>query len=135
MHRFASNCTNRKMNGQINMESHQFAPGSIAGNLESSIQAANWLQTTDAATVAMARRLAIAVDVALDTGEIRDVTQLSGKLIGVLQQLHLTVETRTQGKQEVESDGSEHIGNYLRLLQTPDTKSKPKTANRRTGSQ
>ena len=108
-------------------------PVSIAGNLESSIQAANWLQTTDAAALAMARRLALALDVAFDSGEIKDVPQLSGRLIGVLQQLHLTVETRTQGKQEVESDGSEHIGNYLRLLNTEDRKSQPKAANGRSG--
>lgn len=117
----------------IDQDSNQSRPVSIAGNLESSIQAANWLQTTDAAALAMARRLALALDVAFDSGEIKDVPQLSGRLIGVLQQLHLTVETRTQGKQEVESDGSEHIGNYLRLLNPADSKSKTKPANRRAG--
>lgn len=114
---------------------HQFAPGSITGNLESSIQAATWLQTSDAAAVALARRLAVALDVCLDTGEIKDVPQLSARLIGVLQQLHMTVETRTQGKQEVESDGSQHIGNYLRLLKTEVTESKPRSTKRGASSQ
>lgn len=114
---------------------HLFAPGSIAGNLESAIQAATWLQKSDMAGVALARRLALAIDVALDTGELRDVSQLSARFIGVLQQLHMTVETRTQGKQEVESDGSEHIGNYLRLIDSKNSKSKTKTAKRRAGGQ
>lgn len=120
---------------QNNTGQRQNAPESIAGNLESSIQAANWLQTSDAAAVALARRLAVAIDVALDTGELRDVSQLVQRFIGVLQQLHMTVETRTQGKQEVESDGSEHIGNYLRLIDSKNPKSDPKSAKRRTGGQ
>lgn len=120
---------------QNNTGQRQNTPESIAGNLESSIQAANWLQTSDAAAVALARRLAVAIDVALDTGELRDVSQLVQRFIGVLQQLHMTVETRTQGKQEVESDGSEHIGNYLRLIDSKNPKSDPKSAKRRTGGQ
>jgi len=40
----------------------------------------------------------------------------------------LTVETRTQGKQEDENNGDGYIGDYLRLLNPTAGKSKPKPA-------
>lgn len=101
---------------------------SIVGNLETAIQKANWINDTDAAGVALAYRLATALDIAFDSGELKEVPALAQRLTGVLQQLHLTVETRTQGKQEEEDNGEEHRGNYLRLLQATPTKSKSKSS-------
>lgn len=107
------------------------SPDSIRGNLESSILAADWLQISDRGALALARRLATALDVAFDMGELKDVPGLAGRLIGVLQQLHLTTETRTQGKQKDENDGTGYVGDYLRLLKTEDSKSKSGSAKRR----
>jgi hypothetical protein len=72
----------------------------------------------------------MALDTAFDMGELKEATPLAAKYLQVLQQLHLTVETRTQGKQGEENDGTNHVGNYLRLLETTNTKSKPKPAQR-----
>jgi hypothetical protein len=64
-------------------------------------------------------------------GDLKEATPLTAKYLNVLQQLHLTVETRTAGKQGEENDGTNHVGNYLRLLNTKDTKQKSKPAQRR----
>jgi hypothetical protein len=109
-------------------------PDSIRGNLESSIRAADWLQVSDRGALALARRLATALDVAFDMGELKDVPGLAGRLIGVLQQLHLTTETRTQGKQKDENDGTGYVGDYLRLLKAEDSKSESGSTKRRAGS-
>jgi len=106
-------------------------PDSIRWNLESSIRAADWLQVSDRGALALARRLATALDTAFDMGELKDVPGLAGRLIGVLQQLHLTTETRKQGKQKDENDGTGYVGDYLRLLKTENPKPKPKPAKRR----
>jgi hypothetical protein len=105
-------------------------PVSIAGNLDSALGKANWIGESDGAAVALAIRLATALDVSFDTGELREVPALAQRLTAILQQLHLTVETRTQGKQKEENDGSEHLGNYLRLLKATPNESKPKPAKR-----
>ena len=101
-------------------------PASITGNLNGSLSRANWITETDAAAVALAKRLAMALDVCFDTGELKEVPALAQRLIGVLQQLHLTVETRTQGNKEEEDNGEQHRGNYLRLLEATPGKSKSK---------
>ncbi len=98
-------------------------PASIAISLERSLQSASWLSLADDAAIALAERLAIALDVAFNTGELKEVPQLAQRFTAILQQLHLTVETRTQGKQEEENDGSEHRENYLRLLSTAPNES------------
>ena len=100
-------------------------------SLNSAIGVANWIAPTDVATITLARRIAMALDTAFDMGELKEATPLAAKYLQVLQQLHLTVETRTQGKQGEENDGTNHVGNYLRLLETKDTKQKPKPAERR----
>ena len=100
-------------------------------SLNSALSVANWIAPTDVASIALARRLALALDTAFDMGELKEATPLAAKYLQVLQQLHLTVETRTQGKQGEENDGTNHVGNYLRLLETKDTKQKPKPANGR----
>lgn len=105
-------------------------PASITGNLNSALSRAHWIVDTDSAAVALARRLATALDVSFDTGELKEVSALAQRYLGVLQQLHLTVETRTQGKQEEEDNGETHRGNYLRLLEATSNESKPRTTKR-----
>ena len=73
----------------------------------------------------------MALDTAFDISELKEATALAAKYLQVLQQLHLTVETRTLGKQGDQNDGTNHVGNYLRLLDTKNTKPKPKPAQRR----
>lgn len=109
-------------------------PANIATSLEKSLQSSLWISSADLAAVSLARRLATALDVAFDTGELKEVAALAQRFTAILQQLHLTVETRTQGKQEEENDGSEHRGNYLRLLAAASNESKPKSAQRGAGS-
>ena len=100
-------------------------------SLNSAISVANWLAPTDVAALTLARRIALALDTAFDMGDLKEATPLAAKYLQTLQQLHLTVETRTAGKQGEENDGTNHVGNYLRLLNTKDTKQKPKPAQRR----
>ena len=109
-------------------------PDTITGNLKVAIQRANWIGETDQAAVALALRLATALDICFDTGEIKEVSTLAQRFQAVLQQLHLTVETRSQGKQEVEDNGQEHRTGYLRLLETASNVAEPKPAKRGTNS-
>ena len=106
-------------------------PMGIYLSLNSALSVANWLAPTDVAAMTLARRIALALDSAFDMGDLKEATPLAAKYLNVLQQLHLTVETRTTGKQGEENDGTNHVGNYLRLLETKDRKSKPKPAQRR----
>jgi hypothetical protein len=99
-------------------------------SLNSALSVANWIAPTDVAAITLARRIAMALDTAFDMGELKEATLLAAKYLQVLQQLHLTVETRTQGKQGEQNDGTNHVGDYLRLINTKDTKQKPKTAQR-----
>ena len=103
-------------------------------SLNSALTVANWIAPTDVAAMTLARRLAMALDTAFDMGDLKEATPLAGKYLAVLQQLHLTVGTRIQGKQGEENDGTNHVGNYLRLLETKDRKPKPKPTQRRTSS-
>ena len=99
--------------------------------LESALSASNWITPTDAAAVHLARRMAQALDTAFDIGaDLKDITALGGKFLTVLQQLHLTVETRTASKQE-EQDGSAYVGDFLRLVKTKNPKPTAKTTQRR----
>jgi hypothetical protein len=106
-------------------------PMGILISLNSAISVANWLAPTDVAALTLARRIALALDTAFDMGDLKEATPLAAKYLNVLQQLHLTVETRTAGKQGEENDGTNHVGNYLRLLETKDRKQTTKPANRR----
>ena len=106
-------------------------PLGIYLSLNSALSVANWLASTDVAAMTLARRIALALDTAFDMGDIKEATLLAAKYLAVLQQLHLTVETRTQGKQGEENDGTNHVGNYLRLIEAKDRKPKPKPANGR----
>ena len=100
-------------------------------SLNSALSVANWIAPTDVAAMTLARRLAIALDTAFDMGDLKEATPLAAKYLQTLQQLHLTVETRTAGKQGEENDGTNHVGNYLRLIEAKDPKQKPKPAQRR----
>ena len=109
-------------------------PDTIYLYLESALAASNFISTTDAAAVHLARRMAKALDTAFDMGaDLKDITALSGKFLIVLQQLHLTVETRTASKQE-ENDGTAYVGDFLRLVNTKNPKSPAKPAQRRAAS-
>ena len=109
-------------------------PMGIYLSLNSALAVANWIAPTDVAAITLARRIALALDTAFDMGELKDATPLASKYLQVLQQLHLTVETRTIGKQGEENDGTNHVGNYLRLLETKDRKPKPAPAKRGSSS-
>jgi hypothetical protein len=116
---------------QKNQEQFEDKPMGIYQSLNSSLLMANWLAPTDVAAMTLARRIALALDTAFDMGDLKEATPLAAKYLQVLQQLHLTVETRTAGKQGEENDGTNHVGNYLRLLETKDRKPKPEPAKRR----
>jgi len=101
-------------------------------SLESAIAAAKWIDPADMAAVTLARRVALALDTAFDMGaDLKDLTALSGRFLTVLQQLHLTTETRTASKKTDEHDGTEYVGDFLRLVKTKNPKSTTKAANSR----
>jgi len=112
-------------------EAPETKPMSIYLSLNSALSVANWIAPTDVAAMTLARRLAVALDTAFDMGDLKEATPLAAKYLQTLQQLHLTVETRTAGKQGEENDGTNHVGNYLRLIEAKDPKQKPKPAQRR----
>ena len=116
---------------QNKTEQPEDKPMGIYLSLNSALSVANWLAPTDVAAMTLARRIALALDTAFDMGDLKEATPLAAKYLNVLQQLHLTVETRTLGKQGEENDGTNHVGNYLRLLETKDRKPKPAPAKRR----
>ena len=116
---------------QNKTEQPEDKPMGIYLSLNSALSVANWLAPTDVAAMTLARRIALALDTAFDMGDIKEATPLAAKYLAVLQQLHLTVETRTTGKQGEENDGTNHVGNYLRLIEAKDRKPKPKPANGR----
>ena len=103
-------------------------------SLNCALQMANWIAPTDVAAITLARRMALALDTAYDMGDLKEATPLAAKYLNVLQQLHLTVETRTAGKQGEENDGTNHVGSYLRLLEAKDRKPKSEPAKRRASS-
>ena len=110
--------------------SSQIEPYEISQNLEVAIEAAEWLTMTDAGGIALTRRLAYALDTCFNTGELKDVPALAARFTQILAQLHLTVETRTQGKQEEENIGLGYVADYLRVIEATPTKSTPKPAKR-----
>ena len=119
---------------QNKTEQPEDKPMGLYLSLNSALSMANWITSTDVAAITLARRIALALDTAFDMGDLKEATPLAAKYLQVLQQLHLTVETRTTGKQGEENDGTNHVGHYLRLLETKDRKSKPEPAKRRASS-
>jgi hypothetical protein len=116
------------------LEPPEDKPIEIYLSLNSALSVANWITSTDVAAITLARRMAKSLDTAFDMGaDIKDITALSGKFLIVLQQLHLTVETRTASKQE-DNDGTAYVGDFLRLVKTKNTKPATKTAQRRSTS-
>jgi hypothetical protein len=92
-------------------------------SLNLALSAAKWIDPADAAAVTLARRIALALDTAFDMGaDLKDITALSGRFLTVLQQLHLTTETRTASKMTDENDGTAYVGDFLRLVKTKNTK-------------
>ena len=112
-------------------EPNQSKPMGILDSLNSALSVAGWIAPTDVAAITLARRIAQALDTAFDMGDLKEATPLASKYLAVLQQLHMTVETRTAGKQGEENDGTNHVGNYLRLIEAKDRKSKSAPAQRR----
>jgi hypothetical protein len=116
-------------------EVQQAKPLEIYAALNSALAASNWVAPTDVAAITLARRMAKSLDISFDLGaDIKDITALSGKFLSVLQQLHLTVETRTASKKDEEHDGTAYVGDFLRLVNTKNPKPPAKTAQRRTTS-
>jgi len=116
---------------QTKPEPSEVKPMDIYLSLNSALSVANWIAPSDVAAITLARRMAKALDTAFDMGsDLKDITALSGKFLTVLQQLHLTVETRTASKQE-ENDGTAYVGDFLRLVKTKNPKPPAKTAQRR----
>jgi hypothetical protein len=114
--------------------SSQIEPYEISLNLEAAINAAEWLGQSDAGGIALARRLGYALDTSFNTGELKEVPALAARFTQILAQLHLTVETRTQGNKEEETNGLGYVADYLRVIEATPTKPKPKPAKRGTGS-
>jgi hypothetical protein len=110
--------------------SSQIQPYEISQNLEAAISITEWLTQTDAGAIALARRLAYALDTSFNTGELKEVPALAARFTQILAQLHLTVETRTQGNKEEEASGIGYVKDYLRVLEATPTKSKPKPTQR-----
>lgn len=116
-------------------EVQEAKPMDIYAALNSALAVANWVAPTDVAAITLARRMAKSLDVSFDLGaDIKDITALSGKFLSVLQQLHLTVETRTASKKDEEHDGTAYVGDFLRLVNTKNPKPTAKTAQRRATS-
>jgi hypothetical protein len=110
--------------------SFQIEPNEISNNLEVAIINAEWITITDAGAVALARRLAYALDTSFNTGELKEVPALAARFTQILAQLHLTVETRTQGNKEEEANGLGYITDYLRVFQAPTSKPQLEPAKR-----
>jgi hypothetical protein len=108
----------------------QIEPYEIGQNLEVSISTAEWITQTDGGAVALARRLAYALDTSFNAGELKEVPALAARFTQILAQLHLTVETRIQGNKEEEANGLGHVTDYLRVLEATPTKSKTGTTQR-----
>lgn len=116
------------------LEPTEDKPADIYLSLNSALSVAGWIAPTDIAAITLARRIAKTLDTAFDMGaDMKDITALSGKFLNVLQQLHLTTETRTASKKE-ENDGSAYVGDFLRLVKTKNPKPPAKTAQRRQAS-
>jgi hypothetical protein len=116
-------------------EVQESKPMDISAALNSALAVANWVAPTDVAAITLARRMAKSLDISFDLGaDIKDITALSGKFLSVLQQLHLTVETRTASKKDEEHDGTAYVGDFLRLVKTKNPKPPAKTAQRRATS-
>ena len=104
-------------------------PQTLRGFYDQAVTTAAWISPSDVATVRLGQWLADMID-SFDSSDesLKVMPQYVRAYIGVLQQLHLTVETRTQGKQEDENNGDGYIGDYLRLLNPTVGKSKSKPA-------
>jgi hypothetical protein len=117
---------------QKKIEPPEDKPMDIYLSLNSALSVASWISPSDVAAITLARRMAKALDTSFDMGaDLKDITALSGKFLSVLQQLHLTVETRTASKKEQEHDGTAYVGDFLRLVKTKNPKPTAKTTQRR----
>jgi hypothetical protein len=110
--------------------SSQIEPYEISSNLEAAFTGAEWLTQSDAGAVALARRLAYALDTSFNTGELKEVPALAARFTQILAQLHLTVETRTQGNKEEVENGLGYVTDYLRVFQAPTSKPQLTAAKR-----
>lgn len=115
-------------------QSSQIQPYEISQSLEVAIDKAEWLGHTDSGAVALARRLAYALDTSFNMGELKEVPAMAARFSQILAQLHLTVESRTQGKQEEENIGLGYVESYLRVIEATPTKSTAGTTKRGSGS-
>ena len=107
---------------------------SLADAFDKSVKSGNWLTASDAAAIQLGRALAVAIDSAMDHADGDALALLAPKMLAVLKDLHLTVETRNQGKQHDTDSGEKYAGDYLRLVSATAGKSKSGTAKRRSTS-
>jgi len=80
------------------------------------------LTPVDVAGMALLARLAKAIDVAFDTGDLKDVPALVQRFTTLLDAYKLTPKSRnvvTTTTQEVADNGENFAKDYLRLIQTP----------------
>lgn len=111
---------------QSKPEPTKLHPMGLESSLNDALRHASWITSSDVAAITLARRLAVMLDVCFDTGsDVKDVPQLVGKYLAVLQQLQLTTASRVATKQGEETDGTDYVGDYLRLI---DSKNKQQTA-------
>ena len=93
------------------------SPSDILGNFKAALTAADHVTTVDSATVALGYRLASSVNVAFDEGDLDTVALLAPKLLGVLQELRLTVKTRGENNgEQTQRRDPDFTGDYLRLI-------------------
>ena len=79
------------------------------------------LTPVDVAGMALLARLAKAIDVAFDTGDLKDVPALVQRFTTLLDAYKLTPKSRnvvTTTTQEVADNGEDFAKDYLRLIQT-----------------
>lgn len=111
---------------------------SISKNLGIAISnGSGWITSADTGCIALAHRLAVALDYIFDTGEgLKDVPALAGRLGGLMQQLKLTPLSRDNSKADLEEidHGQQYADAYLRLVDTPNPKPKSQGAKPRPAS-
>lgn len=95
----------------------ELLPGDVLGHYVSAVSKAVHITPVDAGAVALGYRLAKAINVAFDEGDLANVALLSPKLLGVLQDLRLTVKTRTEASgEQTRKHEPDFTGDYLRLI-------------------
>jgi hypothetical protein len=111
-------------------------PDQVLAQLEISIMGASgWLKECDQTALALAHRLATVIDTVCNTGEgLEQLPALAGRYVGLLKELKLTPLSRDTDSKTTESvdNGTKFAENYLRLINSPN--SKPTTTRAKSGT-